>query len=259
MSDVGIRPRPADKNNTCDLADTETAVIRNHEIENGGHCAGHGQNADAEVGCGRAAVELAEFIQRQHQCSNASRKWHRREFWGSWIALVGIVSLLLVLSDGKCDSSEIRPIATLRRVAGTLCCERLSSNNETLQGDDDGGMPTHICDILDEDLSPYEAGALVALEAVYWLQVLSSDSTNGGLHRREEAKRALPLALGITIVMILAIFSPATAVLLILPSMMSLAMTVFRLYDMWSIRKNKEQLCASCQANGGYMTNGELV
>jgi hypothetical protein len=59
-------------------------------------------------------------------------------------------------------------------------------------------MTTDICDILDEDLSPYEAAALVALEAAYWLQVLSSDGTNGGFHRQEEAKRALPPALGIT-------------------------------------------------------------
>lgn len=259
MSDVDLLRHSGDKEKSCDFAETIPVVIRDDETEHGGLCAGNGQDTNPEVGCSKAAPQAAEFNQSLHYCSERLEKWHFRSFWGSWLALVGIASLLLALSDKERDSDEAIATASIQRVLGPWSREKLLSDHEILQSDDSREGSTDLYDVLDKESSPYEVGALVALEAVYWLQVLSIDSTDGGFNKQVEVQRALPLALGATVVIILTRIPPATAVLLGLPLIMSLSMAVFRLWDLRSARREKRQLCASCQAAGGNMMNEEMV
>lgn len=111
------------------------------------------------------------------------------------------------------------------------------------------------CEAVDIDLSPYDTGALVSMEAVYWLQLLDIE---GGGPRHRELRHALPLALAATVACIIAGQEAANAVLVVLPMSMSVATTLSRLSDRLMSQRRRHWLCAWCRTARNSASNEEM-
>lgn len=153
--------------------------------------------------------------------------------WASWLALVGIILVMMARSDSGCHFDT-------------------RATNAFWRSD---GAEAEQCKELDLDLSPYDTGALLSMEAVYWLQLLDIEG-DGPRHR--ELQHATPLAVGTTITCIIMGQQATNAILVVLPLSMSLATTVSRLCDQWILRRRRQWRCMSCRLIREGASNGEL-